>query len=149
MFLSTRFLSLSFTLLMEENFKYEKSQYITWWEKMLAQIDKISHERITNLLENSILLLTASAETKKLRTVRANLSNVINNISRVMLLLERRETTEDEKAYVLLQFARTLAVSEKAKIDEVIKGKRKDELIKDNLNSIKILLCEAEKLMKR
>ena len=149
MFLSTRFLSLSFTLLMEENFKYEKSQYITWWEKMLAQIDKISHERITNLLENSIQLLTASAETKKLRTVRANLSNVINNISRVMLLLERRETTEDEKAYVLLQFARKLAVSEKAKIDELIKGKRKGGLVKDNLNSIKILLCEVERLMKR
>jgi tRNA uridine 5-carbamoylmethylation protein Kti12 len=134
---------------MEENFKYEKSQYITWWEKMLAQIDKISHERITNLLENSIQLLTASAETKKLRTVRANLSNVINNISRVMLLLERRETTEDEKAYVLLQFARKLAVSEKAKIDELIKGKRKGGLVKDNLNSIKILLCEVERLMKR
>lgn len=116
---------------------------------MLAQIDKISHERITNLLENSIQLLTASAETKKLRTVRANLSNVINNISRVMLLLERRETTEDEKAYVLLQFARKLAVSEKAKIDELIKGKRKGGLVKDNLNSIKILLCEVEKLLKR
>ncbi|AFU92052.1 hypothetical protein STSV2_73 [Sulfolobus virus STSV2] len=132
---------------MEENFKYEKSQHITWWE-MLAQIDKISHERITNLLENSIQLLTASAETKKLRTVRANLSNVINNISRVMLLLEKRETTEDEKAYVLLQFARKLAVSEKAKIDELIKGKRKGGLAKDNFNSIKILLCEVERLVK-
>ncbi|CAH04255.1 hypothetical protein STSV1pORF72 [Sulfolobus virus STSV1] len=116
---------------------------------MLVQTDKISHERITNLLENSIQLLTASTETKKLRTIRTNLSNVINNISRVMLLLEKRETTEAEKAYVLLQFARKLAVSEKAKIDEVIKGKRKEELIKDNLNSIKILLCEVEKLMKR
>ncbi|MEM3291038.1 MAG: hypothetical protein QW046_05930 [Candidatus Micrarchaeaceae archaeon] len=133
---------------MEENFKYKKVN-IVYGEKMLVQTDKIFHERITNLLENSIQLLTASTETKKLRIIRTNLSNVINNISRVMLLLEKRETTEAEKAYVLLQFARKLAVSEKAKIDEIIKGKRKDELIKDNLNSIKILLCEAEKLMKR
>ncbi|MEM3830281.1 MAG: hypothetical protein QXP36_13870 [Conexivisphaerales archaeon] len=133
---------------MKENFKYKKVN-IVYGEKMLVQTDKIFHERITNLLENSIQLLTASTETKKLRTVRANLSNVINNISRVMLLLERRETTEDEKAYVLLQFARKLTVSEKAKIDELIKGKRKGGFVKENLNSIKILLCEVEKLIKR
>ena len=148
MFLSTRFLPSSFTLLMEENFKYKKVN-IVYGEKMLVQTDKIFHERITNLLENSIQLLTASTETKKLRTIRTNLSNVINNISRVMLLLEKRETPEAEKAYVLLQFARKLIVAEKAKIDEVIIGKRKGGLVKDNLNSIKILLCEAEKLMKR
>ncbi|WDS52779.1 hypothetical protein [Sulfolobus tengchongensis spindle-shaped virus 3] len=116
---------------------------------MLLQTDKIFHERITNLLDNSIQLLTASAETKKFLTIRKNLSNVVNNISRAMLLLDekRREIPEAEKAYILLQFARKLAVVEKAKVDDLIKGKRREELAKDNLNSIKILLCETKKLV--